>query len=115
MNYSWLLAILFTVAATAAPPIVEVYNAASMIPAAVQTVAQGSRFVFKFTGTGIGPTRRVGASQPLPTTAGLAGLTLQANVGGAQAYPCILVYADFEEVGAILPSNVPVGDGQLTL
>ena len=61
MNYSWLLAILFTVAATAAPPIVEVYNAASMIPAAVQTVAQGSRFVFRFTGTGIGPNRRVGS------------------------------------------------------
>ena len=36
-------------------------------------------------------------------------------MGGAQAYPCILVYAAFEEVGAILPSNVPVGDGQLTL
>ena len=101
--------------AVAAPPVVEVYNAASLIPAAIQNVAQGSRFVFSFTGTGIGPARRVAASQPLPTTAGLAGLTLQANVGGAQAYPCILVYAAFEKVGAILPSNVPLGDGQLTL
>src|SRR5712692_2923864 len=110
-----LLPLLFTAAAAAAPPVFEVYNAASLIPAAIQNVAQGSRFVFRFTGTGIGPARRVAASQPLPTAAGLAGLTLQANVGGAQAYPCILVYAAFEEVGAILPSNVPLGDGQLTL
>src|SRR5262245_1290075 len=98
---------LFTVAVTAAPPVIEVYNAASLFPAAVQNLAQGSRFVLKLTGTGIGPLRRVAASAPFPTTAGLAGLTLQANVGGAQAYPCILVYAAFEEVGAILPSNVP--------
>ena len=110
-----LLPILFTAAAVAAPPVVEVYNAASLIPAATQNVAQGSMFVFSFTGTGIGPARRVQAGYPLPTTAGLAGLTLQANVGGAQAYPCILVYAAFEEVGAVLPSNVPLGDGQLTL
>src|SRR3989442_12969142 len=94
--------LLFTVAATVAPPVVEVYNAASLIPAAVQNVAQGSRFVFRFAGTGIGPARRVAASQPLPTAAGLAVLTLQANVGSAQAYPCILVYAAFEELGAIL-------------
>jgi uncharacterized protein (TIGR03437 family) len=107
--------LLFIVAAAAAPPISEVYNAASMIPAAVQNVAQGSRFIFRFTGTGIGPARRMAANFPLPTTAGLAGLTLQVNVGSAQAYPCILIYAAFEEVGAILPSNVPVGDGQLTL
>ena len=104
--------LLFTVAATAAPPVVEVYNAASMIPAAVQNVAQGSRFVFRFTGTGIGPAKRVAANPPFPTTAGLAGLTLQVNVGSAQAYACILIYAAFEEVGAILPSNVPLGDGQ---
>jgi uncharacterized protein (TIGR03437 family) len=110
-----LFPLLFTAAASAATPVVEVYNAASLIPAAVQNVAQGSRVIFRFTGTGIGPAKRVAASQPLPTTAGLAGLTLQANVGGAQAYPCILLYAAFEEVGTILPSNVPLGDGQLTL
>jgi len=45
----------------------------------------------------------------------LAGLTLHVTVGSAQASACILVYAAFEEVGAILPSNVPLGDGQLTL
>ena len=105
---------LVTVPASAVPPITEVYNAASVIPAAVQNVAQGSRFVFKFTGTGIGPARRVGATQPFPTTAGLAGLTVQVNVGSPQAYPCILYYASFEEVGAILPSSVPLVDGQLT-
>jgi uncharacterized protein (TIGR03437 family) len=110
-----LFALLFTVAAAAAPPVIDVYNAASMIPAAIQNVAQGSRIVFRFAGTGIGPARRVGATQPFPITAGLAGLTLQVNVGSPQAYPCILVYAAFEEVGAILPSNVPLGDGQLTL
>src|SRR5229473_3087891 len=110
-----LLPLLFTAAAAAASPVVEVYNAASVIPAAIQNVAQGSRFIFKFTGTGIGPAKRVAAGFPLPTTAGLAGLTLQVNVGSAQAYPCILIYAAFEEVGAVLPSNVPLGDGQLTL
>src|SRR5260370_20194089 len=93
IKYSWVLAIRamlsFTAAAAAAPPVFEVYNAASVIPAAIQNVAQGSRFVFRFTGTGIGPTRRVGASQPLPTTAGFAGLNLQAHVGSAQAYPYI--------------------------
>src|SRR5207248_2678120 len=91
-----LLPLLFVVTATAAPPVVEVYNAASMIPAAIQNVAQGSRFVLKLTETGIGPARRVAAAIPFPTTDGLAGLTLQANVGTPQAYPCILIYAAFE-------------------
>ena len=50
-----------TAAATAATPVIDVYNAASMIPAAIQNVAQGSQFVFRFTGTGIGPARRVQA------------------------------------------------------
>ena len=110
-----LLPVVTLTSAFAAPPAFEVYNAASMIPAAVPQIAQGSRFIFRFPGTGIGPARRVNAAFPLPTTAGLAGLTLQVNVGSAQAYPCILLFAAFEQVGAVLPSNVPVGDGQLTL
>src|SRR5579871_6409261 len=112
--YGTLSALLLTVTAGAAPPAWDVY-AAAVIPAAVQNIAQGSRFVLSMPGTGIGPKQPVTAGYPVPTNAGLAGITVQVNVGSPQAYQCPLVYAAFELVEAILPSNTPLGQGQITL
>jgi len=86
-----------------------------MIPAAIQNVGAGIEVRLQVYRHRNRTSQEGGANVPLPTTAGLAGLTLQVQCGQRQAYPCILVYAAFEEVGAILPSNVPLGDGQLTL
>jgi len=50
------------------------------------------------------------ASFPLPTIDGLAGVTVQASVGGA-IVDCILVSISATEVAAILPSSTPIGTG----
>jgi uncharacterized protein (TIGR03437 family) len=75
-------------------------------------IAQGT--LFAITGKGLGPDPLQQASFPLPTTDGLGGVTVQANIGGT-AVDCILVYVSSTEVGAILPSNTPLGTGTVTL
>ena len=75
-------------------------------------IAQGA--LFAITGKGLGPDPLQQASFPLPTTDGLGGVTVQANIGGT-AVDCILVYVSSTEVGAILPSNTPLGSGTVTL
>jgi uncharacterized protein (TIGR03437 family) len=70
-------------------------------------IAQGS--LFAISGRGLGPDPLQQASFPLPTTDGLAGVTVQASVGGATV-DCIKVYASSAEVGAILPSGTPIGN-----
>jgi uncharacterized protein (TIGR03437 family) len=75
-------------------------------------IAQGA--LFAITGKGLGPDPLQQASFPLPTTDGLGGVTVQANIGGT-AVDCILVYVSSTEVGAILPSNTPLGTGTVTL
>jgi uncharacterized protein (TIGR03437 family) len=75
-------------------------------------IAQGA--LFAITGKGLGPDPLQQASFPLPTTDGLAGVTVQANIGGT-AVDCILVYVSSTEVGAILPSNTPLGTGTVTV
>ena len=75
-------------------------------------IAQGALFAIR--GQGVGPDAFQQASFPLPTTDGLAGVTVQASVGGATV-DCIMVYVSSTEVGAILPSGTPIGTGTVTL
>ena len=75
-------------------------------------IAQGALFAIH--GKGLGPDPLQQASFPLPTTDGLGGVTVQANIGGT-AVDCILVYVSDAEVGAILPSNAPLGTGTVTV
>jgi uncharacterized protein (TIGR03437 family) len=99
----------------AAPAITGVYNAASWLPPSLPNsgVAQGA--IFTLTGTGLGPsTLQQVQAYPLPTTAGLAGTTVQVTVG-AITETCIMIYTVSTQVAAILPSVTPVGAGTLTL
>ena len=91
-----------------------VVNAGSRIPSTspFYGIAQGA--LFAITGKGLGPDQLQQASFPLPTTDGLGGVTVQANIGGT-AVDCILVYVSSTEVGAILPSNTPLGTGTVTV
>src|SRR5947207_14788718 len=90
-----------------------VVNAASRIQSgSFAGIAQGA--LFAITGKGVGPDQFQQASFPLPTIAGLGGVTVQASVGGA-IVDCILVYVAPNEVGAILPSNTPLGTGTVTV
>ena len=110
-------AFVFLTAACVAPAQVTigtVVNAASRIQSTspFYGIAQGS--LFAITGTGLGPDQLQQASFPLPTTDGLAGVTVQASVAGTLV-DCIMVYVSTTEVGAILPSSTPLGSGTLTL
>ena len=103
-------------AATAAaqPAINDVVNAAGRIPSGFSSygIAQGA--LFAVTGTGLGPDALQQASFPLPTTGGLAGVTVQVAVGGTTV-DAILAYVSKSEVGAILPSGTPIGTGTVTV
>ncbi len=91
-----------------------VVNAGSRLPSTspFYGVAQGA--LFAITGQGLGPDPLQQATFPLPTTAGLGGVTVQASVSGATV-DCIMVYVSSTEVGAILPSATPLGSGTVTL
>jgi len=75
-------------------------------------VAQGA--IFAVSGVNVGSDPFTQATFPLPTTDGLNGVTVQVSVGGTSV-DCILVYVSSSEVGAILPSNTPVGTGTVTV
>ncbi|HYL38263.1 MAG TPA: hypothetical protein VEV17_20265 [Bryobacteraceae bacterium] len=100
--------------AAAQPAITDVVNAGSRIPSGYPSygIAQGALFVM--VGTGLGPDQLVQASFPLPTTDGLAGVTVQINVGAATTNG-IMVYVVGNEVAAILPSSTPTGTGTVTV
>jgi uncharacterized protein (TIGR03437 family) len=95
-------------AASAQLTIASVVNAASRQPT---NIAQGA--LIAATGKGVGVDFQQ-ATFPLPTTDGLGGVTVQAMVAGA-AVDCILVYVKPNEVGFILPSSTPLGDGTITV
>src|SRR5579862_5200907 len=100
--------------ASAQPTIGSVVNAGSRLAATspFYGIAQGA--LFAITGKGLGPDPLQQAAFPLPTTDGLAGVTVQASVGGATV-DCIMVYVSSTDVGAILPSGTPLGTGTVTL
>ena len=111
-----LTSVFLLLAGTAAAQITigSVVNAGSRIASTspFYGIAQGA--LFAITGKGLGPDPLQQATFPLPTTAGLAGVTVQASVGGATV-DCILVYVSATEVGAILPSMTPLGTGTVTV
>jgi uncharacterized protein (TIGR03437 family) len=100
--------------ASAQITITNVTNAGSRLPrtSPFGGVAQGALFVV--TGRGVGPADFQQATFPLPTTAGLGGVTVQASVGGA-IVDGIMVYVSSTEVAAILPSSTPLGTGTVTV
>jgi uncharacterized protein (TIGR03437 family) len=96
--------------ATAQMTIANVFNAASRVVNG--SLAQGA--LIAITGRGVGTTDIEQATFPLPTTAGLGGVTVQISAGGGM-YDGIIVYTRPNEVGAILPSAVPAGPATLTV
>src|SRR5262245_25654927 len=90
--------------------ITNVFNAASRVVNG--SLAQGSLIAVQ--GRGVGTPDIEQAAFPLPTTAGLGGVTIQISAGG-QFFDAIIVYTRPNEVGAILPSAVPVGPATLTV
>ena len=101
-----------TAASLAAQPSINlVVNAAGGIPAARYGIAQGSLFVIY--GVDLGPKAFQFASQPFPTT-GLAGTSIGVTVNGTTVSAPIY-YTGAGQVGAVLPSNAPLGSGALTL
>jgi uncharacterized protein (TIGR03437 family) len=110
----------FTVSQAAAPaadaPSISqggMVNAASYVPATLPAgaIAQGS--FFSVFGTNLGPAQWAQATSfPLPTV--LGGVSLKVTKGGTSvdAYP---VFVSASQINAILPSNAPTGDAQLTV
>ena len=92
--------------------VTNVSNAGSRFPASsnFSGIAQGA--VFIVSARGVGPADIQQASFPLPTTDGLAGVTIQATVEGVTV-DAIMVYVAPNEVAAILPSSTPIGTGTI--
>src|SRR5262245_3187915 len=100
--------------AFAQPTISGVLNSGSRLASGFPGagIAQGA--IFSVAGANVGSDPLTQASFPLPTTDGLAGVTVQASVGGSTV-DCIMVYVSANEIGAILPSGTPTGTGTITV
>jgi uncharacterized protein (TIGR03437 family) len=96
--------------ASAQVTITNVFNAASRVVNG--SIAQGA--LMAVVGKGVGTPDIEQATFPLPTATGLGGVTIQIAAGG-QFYDAIIVYTRPNEVGAILPSAVPVGPATVTV
>ena len=115
MRTSRIIPSIFAILATAGTAsaqitIANVFNAASRVVNG--SIAQGA--LIAVVGKGVGTQDVEQAAFPLPTTAGLGGITIQIGAGG-QSYDAIIVYTKPNEVGAILPSAVPVGRATVTV
>ena len=88
-----------------------VLNAASFAPDGVPNsgIAPGSQFVVFGDNLG-GPGVHTADSYPLPLS--LNGTSLEVAVAGVTA-KAILLYVSPHQIGAILPSSIPIGDGAL--
>jgi uncharacterized protein (TIGR03437 family) len=117
---SW--ALLLAVASFAAPvlraqtPAIAaggIFNTASYTPTGLPgaAIAQGSLFVIF--GSNMGP-GILAAAPALPLTTSLNGTSMSVTVAGTTTKP-LMVYTSARQVGAIMPSNTPVGTGTLTL
>ncbi len=94
-------------AVLAQPPYVyQISHAASY----TKYIAPGSIFVIF--GDGLGPETLVQAALPLPLK--LAGTSVQVSIGGTKV-DCPVLYASSGQVAAVLPSNTPAGEGELTI
>lgn len=109
--------LLFSAAATAqAQPVIKtggVVNSASYAATGLPNAAIAQGSLFTVFGTGLGPS----ALQQItayPLTATLGGTSLTVSVNGATTKP-LLIYTSAGQVGAILPSTMPVGTGTISL
>jgi uncharacterized protein (TIGR03437 family) len=76
-------------------------------------IAQGSLFIVF--GQNMGPAKIVQVSSyPLPTSAGLAGTSIQVTINGTTV-DAIMLYTLATQVAAVLPSSTPIGTGTLTV
>jgi uncharacterized protein (TIGR03437 family) len=76
-------------------------------------IAEGSLFIVF--GQNLGPAKIVQVSSfPLPTSAGLAGTSIQVTINGT-AVDAIMLYTLATQVAAVLPSSTPVGTGTMTV
>lgn len=103
--------------ASAHPAIADdgVRNSASYALAGLpnSSIAEGS--VFVVFGSNLGPAKLVQVSSfPLPTSAGLAGTSIQITVNGTTVF-AIMLYTLSTQVAAVVPSNTPIGTGTLTV
>ncbi len=90
-----------------------IVNAASYTPASLPggAIAQGS--FFSVFGTGLGPKNWVKAEDyPLP--ANLGGVTIKV-VQGSRSVDALPVFVSETQINAVMPSNAPVGDVQVTI
>ncbi len=118
-----LLAFIVAAFALAQPKIGSIVNNASYLtppvdsgnkPIGNDVIAQGSIFVVF--GTGIGPaTLTYPAGLPLPTSVPETNGTSISVSSGGQKVDAYIVYTSALQVGAILPSNTPVGDASVTI
>src|SRR5436305_5718352 len=107
----FLFAVLFIAGTGSAQvTITNVFNAAGRVVNG--SLAQGA--LIAVVGKGVGTADIEHATFPLPTATGLGGVTIQIGAAG-QSYDAIMVYTTPNEVGAILPSAVPVGPATLTV
>jgi uncharacterized protein (TIGR03437 family) len=90
-----------------------VVNAASYIPATLPAgaIAQGS--FFAIFGTNLGSAQYAQATSfPLPTVLGDVSVKVTKGTASVDVYP---VFVSANQINAILPSNAPLGDAQLTV
>lgn len=92
-----------------APPVNQASYALPFEPG--YGIAQGAMFaVF---GTEMGPAELAGAAS-LPLSTELAGTSVQVTVNG-QTRGCFLIFTSAGQLAAILPSDTPLGEGQITV
>jgi len=101
------------------PSFTGVVNAASGIPPGFPNsgLAQGSVFTAYGSNLGAVPAAPAAvnlATLPLPTTAGLAGTTINITVDGT-TLPVPILFTNTGQVAGVIPSNTPVGTGTLTV
>ena len=98
---------------TVSPSVGSVVNSASYAVSGQNGsgIAQGS--IFTLFGQNLGPDRLVQAG-PFPLTTKLGGTSIQITLGTV-SWDAIMVYSSAHQVAAVLPSDVTIGDGKLTL
>jgi uncharacterized protein (TIGR03437 family) len=95
------------------PQVGSIVNSASYAVAGQNGsgIAQGS--IFTLFGQNLGPERLVQAGTfPLTTRLGDTSIRISS---GRTSWEAIMIYSSAQQVAAILPSDVPIGDGQVTL
>ena len=115
-NQLALLTLLLAPAAASAQTVIyDVVNYGSRTGSGLPSagIAQGA--LFAVTGANLGPAAPVQAGFPLPTGAGLGGVTISVVASDRSNVNAIMVYVNTNEVDAILPSSTPLGSATLTV